>query len=397
MERLVEISRRLTEQVAHFSYRFLYDEIHWEDSLIMIKGARGVGKTTLLKQRCRAVGDTGLYVSLDQLWFNEHTIVDIADYHYKHGGRYLFLDEVHRYPRPNWQQELKNIYDSYPGYNIVFTGSSLLQLNNRIADLSRRVAVYSLPGLSFREYLKFKNIIDIPAIRLDSLLENHPKYAAEITSHVAGIIGKFEDYTKHGWYPFMIDSSLFTYYQRVGRIIETVMDIDIPSVTNIEYETQRKIKRLLLILSEQVPFQPNISKLSKDLAVSRSLLLKMIDLLSEGLITRSLFLPSLQPKAAAKPDKLFFDNPSIMYALGIKPLAGTLRETFAASMLAQAGRLFAAPVGDFILNKDIIFEVGGERKGFKQIADLPNSYILADDLEIGYGNKIPLWAIGMIY
>ena len=173
MERLFEISGRLISNVPTKHYRYLYNLIDWNDNLIMLKGARGVGKTTILYQRCALSGGKGVYVSLDQLWFNEHTIVDLADYHYKHGGKELYLDEVHRYPRANWQQEIKNIHDSYPGYKIVFTGSSVLQLNSKIADLSRRVVEYELSGLSFREYLAFKEVLKIEPIPFSEILKNH--------------------------------------------------------------------------------------------------------------------------------------------------------------------------------------------------------------------------------
>lgn len=397
MERIFEISRRLISDVSTEHYRFLYHQIGWDDRLIMIKGARGVGKTTLIKQRCKEVGRNALYVSLDLLWFNDHSILDLVDYHYKHGGTHIFLDEVHLYPRKNWEQELKNIYDSYPTYHIAFTGSSLLQLNSKIADLSRRVATYTLPGLSFREYLNFTSEIDFSSFQLSEILANHRDLAGEITSRLSGIIGEFEKYIKKGWYPFFMEASSFTYYQRVERIVQTVLDVDVPAVTNVEYETQLKIKRLMMILADQVPFEPNISKLSKDLSVSRSLLSKMLDLLGEALIMRSLHSPSIQPKGAAKPEKVLFDNPSIMFALGIQPKEGTIRETFAASMLAQTGKLYAVPDGDFLLDKKITFEVGGRKKGFSQIADIPDSYVLADDLETGFGNKIPLWLLGFAY
>ena len=397
MQRIFEISQRLVRAVETRHYRFLYHEIGWTDRLILIKGARGVGKTTILKQRCKEVGETGLYASLDQLWFNEHTIVELVDYHYKRGGTHIFLDEVHLYPHKNWEQEVKNIYDSYPGYNIVITGSSLLQIDNKIGDLSRRVSTYILPGLSFREYLKFRGKVDFSSLSLSDILEKHVSKALEITSEIGGIIREFEKYLKAGWYPFFMDSTQFTYYQRVEGIVKTVLDIDIPAVTSIEYETQTKIKRLMMILADKVPFEPNTSKLSKDLNVSRSLIIKMLDLLGDAQIMRPLHVPSSQLKSAAKPEKILFDNPSIMYAIGMNPEKGTVRETFAASMLTQVGKLFTGVKGDFLLNKKLTFEVGGRKKGFSQIADMPDSFVLADDLETGFGNKIPLWLLGFLY
>lgn len=396
MERIYEISARLTESLDAPLRRYLYDRIAWSDRLIMIKGARGVGKTTIMKQRCKENGDKGVYASLDQLFFNDHTIVDLADYHYKHGGTHLYLDEVHLYPRPNWEQELKNIYDSYPSLHIVFTGSSLLHLNSKIADLSRRVAVYDLRGLSFREYLNFTGNYRLEPVGLTEILDNHRSIAAGIASGIR-VIGEFEKYLKKGYYPFFMDSSETTYSQRVERTVLSVIDIDIPAITAIEYETQLKLKKLLVVLAEQVPFVPNMTNLSRDVAVSRNQLMKFFTLLNEGAILRTLMDSSSQPKRASKPEKILFDNPSVMQALGIFNKTGTVRESFVASMLSSEGQLSAPKEGDFLLNHRCIFEVGGKNKGFAQIADKPDSYVVADNIEVGAGHKIPIWLLGFLY
>lgn len=396
MTRIYEISARLTSTLDAPHHRYLYDEIVWDDRLIMIKGARGVGKTTMMLQRCKTEGAGGVYVSLDQLYFNEHTIIEFADYHYKHGGTHLYLDEVHLYPRPEWQQELKLIYDSYPGLHIVFTGSSLLQLNGKVSDLSRRVAVYELRGLSFREFLNFSGGYDFAAVGLTDILQNHMTIAPDITSRVR-VIGEFEKYLEKGYYPFFLDSSAITYSQRVERLVLSVIDIDIPAVFDIEHETQQKLKRLLVVLAEQVPFIPNMTNLSRDIGVTRNQLMKLFSLLDESAILRTLLDATTQPKRAAKPGKILFDNPSVIQALGIMNKVGTVRESFVASMLSVKGQLFAAPEGDFLLNRTYLFEVGGKNKGFLQIADQPNSYVVADDIECGFGNKIPLWLLGFLY
>lgn len=394
--RIYEISNRLTKSLDAPLHRYLYEKIAWDDRLIMIKGARGVGKTTLMKQRCKENGPKGLYASLDQLYFNEHTITELADYHYKHGGTHLYLDEVHLYPRYNWEQELKNIYDSYPGFHIVFTGSSLLQLNSKIADLSRRVAVYELRGLSLREYLNFTGNYRFEPISLTDILNHHIAIACDIASQVR-IIGEFEKYLMKGYYPFFLESSDITYSQRVERLVLSVIDIDIPAVAEIEYETQLKLKKLLVVLAEQVPFVPNMAKLGRDIEVTRNQLVKFFTLLNDGAILRTLTDTSTQPKRAAKPGKILFDNPSVMQALGIINKTGTVRESFVASMLSNVGNLYAADEGDFSLDKEKLFEVGSKNKGFSQIADKPDSYILADNIESGMGNKIPIWLTGFLY
>lgn len=396
MERIYEISTRLICALDAPLHRYLYDTIEWQDRLIMIKGARGVGKTTMMKQRCKENGESGVYASLDQLFFNDHTIVELADYHYKHGGTHLYLDEVHRYPRPNWEQELKNIYDSYPGLYVVFTGSSLLQLNSKVADLSRRVAVYELRGLSFREYLNFTGNYGLKSVKLAEVLSNHRDIASRIIPTIR-VIREFDRYLEKGYYPFFMDSSEFTYSQRVERLVLSVIDIDIPAVAAIEYETQLKLKKLLVTLAEQVPFVPNMTNLSRDVEVSRNQLMKFFTLLSEGSILRTLMDATTQPKRASKPEKILFDNPSVMQALGIMNKAGTVRESFVASMLSSTGRLYAAKEGDFLLDRTYLFEVGGNGKGFSQIADKPNSFVIADDIETGIGNKIPIWLLGFLY
>lgn len=396
MDRIYEISARVTESLDTPFRRYLYDMIAWSDRLIMIKGARGVGKTTMMRQRCKENGENGVYASLDQLFFNDHTIVELADYHYKHGGTHLYLDEVHLYPRSNWEQELKNIYDSYPDLHVVFTGSSLLHLNSKIADLSRRLAVYDLRGLSFREYLNFTGNYGLKPVKLNDILHNHRSLASKITSRIR-IIGEFEKYLKKGYYPFFMDSSEITYAQRVERLVLSVIDIDIPAITDIEYETQLKLKKLLVVLAEQIPFIPNMTNLSRDIAVTRNQLMKFFTLLNEGAILRTLMDATTQPKRASKPEKILFDNPSVMQALGIIHKTGTVRESFVASMLSFEGKLFAAKEGDFLLDRTYLFEVGGKNKGFAQIADKPNSYVIADDIETGIGNKIPIWLLGFLY
>ena len=396
MERIYEISQRLIQTTNFPHRRYLYNKIAWSDPFIMLKGARGVGKTTIMLQRCKERPTTSLYASLDQLWFNDHSIIDLAEYHYKHGGTDLFLDEVHRYPQSNWEQELKNIFDSYPGLNVVFTGSSLLHLNSKSADLSRRVAEYELRGLSFREYLNFSGENEFESFNLNEILTNHTEIAPLVATKVK-VIAEFEKYLEKGYYPFFLHTSELSYSQRVERLVRAVIDVDIPAIAKIEYETQLKLKKLLVSLAEHVPYVPNITSLSRDIAVSRNQLMKFFSLLNDGAILRSLSDPTSQPKAAAKPEKILFDNPSVLHALGVSNKIGTVRESFAASMLSMHGKLYAPKYGDFLLDHSLLFEVGGKGKGFAQIADQPDSFVLADNLEYGNGNKIPLWLLGFLY
>lgn len=262
--------------------------------------------------------------------------------------------------------------------------------------MSRRVAVYELRGLSFREYLNFTGNYGLKSVKLAEVLSNHRDIASRIIPTIR-VIREFDRYLEKGYYPFFMDSSEFTYSQRVERLVLSVIDIDIPAVAAIEYETQLKLKKLLVTLAEQVPFVPNMTNLSRDVEVSRNQLMKFFTLLSEGSILRTLMDATTQPKRASKPEKILFDNPSVMQALGIMNKAGTVRESFVASMLSSTGRLYAAKEGDFLLDRTYLFEVGGKGKGFSQIADKPNNFVIADDIETGIGNKIPMWLLGFLY
>ena len=398
MDTIFETSNRLTESVQTDSYRYLYDKINWNHRLIMLKGARGVGKTTMILQHIKntfGTSDSALYASLDQLWFASHSISELADYHYKHGGTHLFLDEIHLY-QGNWQREVKVIHDSYPGYHVVFTGSSLLQLDSSLADLSRRCVDYTLTGLSFREYLEFEGLGKFESFSLEEILSNHRQISSEINSRIKAL-PLFERYSGFGYYPFYRNFDKVTYAMQIQKVIDTIISYDIPAVENVEYETLHKIRRLLMILSESTPFTLEVSALSRQTGVSRSQLLKLVGLLSKGCVLRQLHHKGIAPKEVVKPAKLLFDNTDIMVALAINPNAGTRRETFAASMLSQAHKLTMPKDGDLEADSKYLFEVGGKKKGFGQIADIPGSYVLADDIESGFGNKLPLWILGFLY
>lgn len=400
METLIKTSQRLINSIQVNTIRYLYDRINWNDRLIMIKGARGVGKTTLLLQRLKLeFGPTGtaLYASCDNLWFSDNRLIDLATFHYEHGGTHLYLDEIHRYPG-NWQQELKNIYDSLPDYHVAFTGSSMIHLDSALADLSRRCLPYQLCGLSFREYLKFENIADLPALKLTEVLDS---------THMAewDIIGKlpekvlplFERYISHSYYPFYQTGSQGEYYGRIQRLVDTSINQDIPSVENVEYETLHKLSRLLYVLSTDVPFKLNVQSLSQKIQVSRNSIIKMFELLDKGGILRCIHSGWQSPKSVAKPEKILFNNTDIMGALSSQNHIGTLRETFVASMLSESHTIYEPPTGDLWVDEKFTIEIGGSSKSYKQVADLPDSYVVADNLETGIGNKIPLWLIGFLY
>lgn len=396
METLFRTYNRLVQQIDCRHLRYLYSQIDWKDRLVGIKGARGVGKTTMMLQYIKlnfTDWTKALYVSLDHIWFSQHSLLELVEYHYIHGGTYLFLDEVHRYH--NWSIELKNIYDSYPDMHIVFTGSSLLEIDYSIADLSRRCRLYQLRGLSFREYLSFEGIADFPVLSVEEILQGHVMTATRMTAEVK-VLPYFEKYMEKGYYPFYKDSE-DGYYARILQIVTTILENDIPAVENIEFESVQKIKRLLVILSEMVPFTLNVSTLCGTLSVSRNHLLKLLQLLERSALLYELFSPAKGLKQLVKPEKILFDNTNLMMALGNKTEAGTLRETFFANQVREIGVLQMPEEGDFLLDERYLFEVGGKGKGFRQIRNKEDSFVVADGIEIGMGNKIPLWLFGFLY
>ncbi len=396
MQRLLENYNRLLGEELPSSFRYLYDTINWDNRLIVLKGARGVGKTTMLLQHIsRSFEDPAkaLYVSADHIWFANHSLIDLAEYHYIHGGTHLFIDEIHKYP--DWQQEIKNIYDSYPRLNLVVTGSSMLRLEHSLGDLSRRCKLYTMRGLSFREYLKLEHIADWQVLPLEEIVRHHAQIAGRLTGQVK-VLGHFEQYLRHGYYPFFQEEGN-GFDERLQRVINTVLNEDIPAVVKVEYETVYKLKQLLAILSEQSPYTLNVSALARVLGTSTSQVMKLIDLLSQAAIIRRLFSKERSMKMLQKPEKILFDNTNIMYALSQEVDQGTLRETFFTDMLSYSHSISMPQKGDLMVDKHLLFEVGGRSKGYKQIANIPDSYVVADGIDIGFENKIPLWMFGLLY
>lgn len=400
MDNLIKTSQRLVNSVQMDTFRYLYHKINWDDRLVMIKGARGVGKTTMLRQRIKEkFGPNGpaLYASCDNLWFAENRIVDLAAWHYDHGGTHLYLDEIHRYSG-NWQVELKNIYDSYPDYHVVFTGSSMIHLDSALADLSRRCLPYRLYGLSFREYLNFSGKASLSSLTIQDVVDTSHKAEWDIVNALPEkVLPLFNDYLGKCYYPFYDQEHTGEYYGRIERLIDTSINQDIPTIESVENETLHKVSRLLYVMSTEVPFTLNVQSLSQKIQVSRNTIVRMFELLDKGGIIRCIYSGWRSPKSVAKPGKILFDNTDIMAALSTLNDKGTVRETFVASMLAPAHKLYEPPVGDFLVDEKYLLEVGGKTKTFKQVADLPNSFVVVDDEETGVGNKIPLWLFGFLY
>lgn len=402
MENLINTSHRLVSHIETSLRRYLYDQINWDARLVMIKGARGVGKTTMMLQRikeCFGVSERALYASCDNIWFTDNTLIDLVSWHESHGGTHLFLDEIHLYSG-NWQREIKNIYDSYPEYHVVFTGSSIIHLDAALADLSRRCLPYRLYGLSFREWLKFKDIADLTPISLEQLLSAHNTIAWDIMNRLDSqkVLHLFGQYLGKGYYPyFKADSNEGEYYGRVERSVDTTITRDLPAAEPIEYETLYKLRKLLYLMSTEVPFSLNVQSLSLKIQVSRNTVVRMFELLDRGAVLRSLHSGWRSPKSVAKPEKVLFDNTDIMAAFSNLNEIGTVRETFVASMLALDYKLSEPKVGDLLVDEKYLFEIGGKNKQYKQIADIPDSYVIVDDVESSIGNKIPMWMFGFLY
>lgn len=376
--------------------RYLHGQINWDSRVIGIRGARGVGKTTMLLQHillCHPDTDSTLYASLDDLWFSVNSLPDLVDWAYQHSIRRLYLDEVHRYPK--WSETLKNIYDAYPDMSIVYTGSSLLLMDNARVDLSRRQTVYTLHGMSFREYLAFEGVADLLPIPLEELLRDHVARAIAITARTK-VAAHFEAYLHHGYYPFYKEAG-DDYLARLREVVGVVIENDLPAVEPMSFDTLQKTKRLLMIISQNVPFVPNMSELWKQLATNNELGLRMLYALDRAKVLNLLTSKTRSYKTLSKPSKILLANTNLMHALCGRTDPGNERETFFISQMAVNHSVSHPPKGDCLVDNKLLFEIGGSSKTFSQIAGLPDSYLAVADTEIGHSCRIPLWLFGFTY
>lgn len=376
--------------------RYLYDLINWDARLIGIKGARGVGKSTLLLQRIKRVHknpDEAIYASLDDLWFSTYRIDELVEFLYSRGVKYFYFDEVHKYPE--WRRVLKHLYDAYTDIRIVYTGSALLAIDHSVADLSRRQTLYTLHGMSFREYLEYENILKMPAIPLPRLLSEHVSISMEINSKIP-VLKHFDDYLKHGVYPFYKENPT-EYILRLSEVIRQVIEGDIPDTEEITLPTVAKLKTLMMTMAESAPLEPNISKLAEKLECSRELCVKMLYLLDKSTLLRLMTFKPKSYKQIRGPKKVLGGDPNILHALTATTNIGTLRETFFVNQLSAVAEVTMAEQGDYKIDDKYIFEIGGSGKKFTQIADIPDSYLAVDNIASGYGARIPLYLFGFLY
>lgn len=378
----------LSETPVNF-HRYMYERIDWSDRLIGLKGPRGVGKTTLLLQRAKEVldRDTTLLVNADDLYFTTHTLVDLTDDFVRTGGKVLMIDEIHKYKE--WSRELKLIYDYHKDLKVVFTGSSILDIEEGEADLSRRVVPYEMQGLSFREYMKMFKGIDLPLLNLDDVLSNRIVVPEGFHPYVY-----FSEYLRTGYYPFSNESQ---FERRLAQVVNKTIEVDIPQYTDMTISAIRKLKRLMSIVSESVPFKPNYTSLSQVLGVSRNLLPEWFAYMEKAGLIMQLRDDTGGIRGLGKVDKVYIDNTALMYMFGQDNTEiGNVRETFFMNQTRVMHDVITSSVSDFQIGK-YTFEVGGKNKTQKQIAGVSDAFVVKDDIEIGYQNVIPLWVFGLMY
>jgi hypothetical protein len=398
METLFKKHKILISQVSMDIVRENINTINWAKPLIAIRGSRGVGKTTLMRQYIRShygvdAGEA-LYCVMDSMYFTTHSLLDLCERFNQMGGKHLFLDEVHKYP--NWSKEIKEINDLYPNIKIAFTGSSLLQILNADADLSRRVLSYSMTGLSFREYLQFYHGINLPSYPLQHILQNADDVCAAVNA-VCHPQKMFEEYLRVGYYPFY-DGNETEYYSRIENVISYIIEQEMVQFCNIEPAYTRKLKAMLLFLANNVPYEVNIAKLSSYLEINKSTVLSYLSSMNRAELIQLLYSDNKSVTKMQKPDKIYIQNTNTLCALSEDVKIGTLRECFVVNQLSAKHTVeYSKAQGDFKVDGKWIFEVGGADKTFEQIADIPNSYILADAIQFPVGKKLPIWLVGMTY
>ena len=400
MKHLFSAFYRKLEEIDMRFERYLKNQIDWNNRLTAITGARGTGKTTILLQHIKECygnnPENVLYVSLDNIYFTNNKLYSLADDFYSLGGKELYLDEVHKYP--SWAQEIKNIYDDFPDLKIVFTGSSMLQIFKADADLSRRVRHYQLFGMSFREFLIYEGLLEKsqkPFI-LEDILENHIYIVQELNKKIIALPA-FQRYLQYGYYPYYKED-ITGYGERVLQTFNAVMESDLPNVERIDFYSISRIKKLFYILSEMVPFTPNISQLSQMVDVTRISLMNYLQLLEKSHSILLLKQKATGIRQMVKPEKIYLQNTNYTYALFEEhPEIGNIRETFFFNQLQQKHKVTYTECTDFCIDEKHYFEIGGKNKSTKQIKDLNNAYLALDGITIGFRNEIPLWLFGFLY
>ncbi len=386
---LISYMEGLLELTNSNFYRYMFHQVNWEARMFGLVGPRGVGKTTMILQYIRDHrGDAKmLYVSADHVFFSNHTLIELADEFAKEDGKQLFIDEIHKYE--NWSRELKQIYDTHPDIRIVFTGSSVLDIYKGVADLSRRAPIFMMQGLSFREYLKLFYDKDVPLFTLDDVLSQKAR--------IPGIrhpLPLFQDYLHKGYYPFSQDVN---FEIELRQVINQTMEVDIPQYANMNTSTGRKLKKLLAVIAQSVPFKPVMDSLATVIGVSRNVLPDYFLYMEKAGMIGQLRDDTGGVRGIGKVEKVYLDNTNLAYLLAEESTdIGNIRETFFYNQMRVTTDVISSRISDFEISGKT-FEIGGKKKGKKQIESVQEGYVVRDDIEYGTDNIIPLWAFGLTY
>jgi predicted AAA+ superfamily ATPase len=384
MEQLLEKSAALIQRINTNKKRYLYEEINWKNRLIGVKGARGTGKTTLLLQKLKELQVSpkqGSYWSLDDFYFTTHSLVETAEEFYKKGGQYLFLDEVHKYQ--NWSIHIKNLYDFYPELKIVFTGSSIIDISREEGDLSRRMLMYKMPGLSYREYLAFNNLYTFDPINLEDILSSDRKWTNNFPIDFKPLV-HFQDYLQYGYYPFAIEDRE-GYSMRLQQLMRLIIEYDMAELKGFDIRNAKKMLQLLNVIAVNVPFQPNITNIAAKSAIHRNSVISYLHFLEQAQLIKLLYASGISMATLQKPEKVYLDNPNLAFSFpAANPNKGNLRETFFISQVAVRHNVSYPKQGD------------GKDKTKKQIDTLKNAFVVADNVEFPV-TKLPLWLFGFLY
>ena len=403
MDSLFRKSDRLLANTQTEIIRDKMNEIHWNAHLVTIMGAKGVGKSTLIKQYLKQnyrLGDRRiLYCSADTVDFSMRTLVGLAEEFSIHGGELLAIDEIHKYKSgtTDWSREIKEIHELYPGLKLIVSGSSLLRLREGDADLSRRAVKYTMPGLSFRESLRFYHGLEFKRWALEDILAHPYDLWQEVSSKCKPVV-LFKEYLEKGYYPFLLEGE-GEYYTKIEQVVNYIIEAELPQICKVDVANVRKLQALIALICSEVPFELNANKIAAAIEIGRDTVVEYLKYLGDAKVLNLLYSDKKKIGKLSKPDKVYLENPNILYALTpTKAEIGTLRETFAICSLSESHTVeYGKAQGDFKVDGKYTFEIGGRSKGFSQIAGVENSYIFADDWDMPDGAKLPLWMLGFLY
>lgn len=403
MDTLFRKSDRLLANTGMDIIRDKMDEIHWGSQLITIIGAKGVGKSTLIRQHLKQnykLGDHRvLYCSADTVDMSTRTLVELAEEFSIRGGELLAIDEIHKYKpgTSDWSREIKEIYELFPDLKLIVSGSSLLRMREGDADLSRRAVKYTMPGLSFREALRFYHGLTFPKWTLDDIL-THPYELWQSVSAKCKPVALFKEYLAKGYYPFLLEGE-GDYYTKIEQVVGYIVETELPQICRVDVSNVRKLQALIAMICSETPFELNANRIAAALEIGRDTVVEYLKYLGDAKVLNLLYSDKKKIGKLSKPDKVYLENPNIMYALApTKVEVGTLRETFAVGCLSESHNVeYGKTQGDFKVDAKYTFEIGGRSKDFSQIASVKDSYVFADDWDMPDGAKLPLWMLGFLY